>query len=55
MCRYFTSLQKQVRGPELQPLSYAALAQLAHQVAGVMLDELSDWRSLVRVRSLHPM
>ena len=55
MCRYFTSLQKQVRGPELQPLSYAALAQLAHQVAGVMLDELSDWRSLVRLRSLHPM
>ena len=55
MCHYFTSLKERFPGAETQPLSYTALADLAHQASGVMLDELSDWRNLVRVRNLHPV
>lgn len=55
MCHYFTSLQERLPAPEIQPLSYMSLVHLAHEASGAMLDELSDWRNLVRVRTLHPV
>jgi hypothetical protein len=55
MYHFFTSIQSRLPKPEDRQLSYTELAQLAHQVSGTMLDELSDWRNLVRVRVLHPV
>lgn len=55
MCHFFNSIQSRLPKPEDRQLSYTELAQLAHQVSGTMLDELSDWRNLVRVRVLHPV
>jgi hypothetical protein len=51
MSHFFTSIQSRLTTPEPKQLSYTELAQSAHQVSGAMLDELSDWRNLVRVRS----
>ena len=53
MHHYLWSLETQVPAPETRPLPYPALARLAHQLSSVMLDELNDWRNLVRIRGLH--
>jgi hypothetical protein len=55
MCHFFASIQSRLPEPKVRQLTYTDLAQLAHEVSGVMLDELSDWRNLVRVRILHPV
>jgi hypothetical protein len=55
MCHFFTSIQSRLPDPKNRQLTYTELAHLAHEVSGVMLDELSDWRNLVRVRILHPV
>lgn len=46
-------IHKRLEMPETKSLTYIELAQIAHEASAVMLDELSDWRNLVRVRTLH--
>jgi hypothetical protein len=53
MIDYFSSIPSQLSKPEA--LSYSTLAIIARGLSGVMLDEVSDWRNLVRIRDLHPV
>jgi len=52
---YFLSIQESLSARKTNSPSYSLLANLAHEVSGVMLDELSDWRNLVRIRILRPV
>jgi hypothetical protein len=50
MHHYFRSIQNRLT--TAKP-SYTILADFARQASAVMLDELSDWRNLERIRILH--
>ncbi len=52
MSHYFQSIHNEITQAGGQP-TYAMLADFARQASAVMLDELSDWRNLERVRVLH--
>ena len=54
--RRYRDIERQVGPAEMvQSLPYAELARVAHEIADIMLDELSDWRNLIRTKVLRPV
>jgi len=55
MQHQFDLISQRMQERATEDVTYAELVHIAHDLSGIMLDELSDWRNLIRVRVLHPV